>query len=259
MSEIERFCIVATGDKHTSLKQNLQNIPITAEVYLRDAETATHVRGYIPLAQAIEKLCFRSPSENWVLAHFGLTGPGMIVTAEIANEPIGAQYVTADAWEGKFGLRFWTTVVHPDMRRLKIASMLTALSTFATRSWAQFGGTICDTDSKLMGRNVKLDPIIVTANMYHTPGRRKVQLEWRTPKDPFVLLLQNLEEREVTPDIPIIESLIEYNLRDLPKEFGVLPASQVWEDIAVRPELYRRYFRLEGWSDETKTALLTHR
>lgn len=252
----ERFCIMATGDKHKSLEGNLRNTPVA--FYLRDTEHKPAVQPYIDQVQDIEALCFRQPAENWTLAHFALNGPGMIVTAEIDGEPVGAQYVTADCWEGKMGLRFWTTVVHPKMRKMRIASWLTAVSTLATQSWASFGGTICDTDSSLMARNVRLEPIIVTANMHHTPGRRKVQLEWGTPDNPLALLVYTVIEGEnfIGQDLPLLEALADIDLIDLPPAFRVSAQAKVWEDIALNPGEYRRYFKLGGWLDQQKEAVL---
>lgn len=255
MSEIDRYCIMATGDKHPSLLSNLKNVPV--EVYLRDTEEATTVRGYIDLVQSIEAMCFKAPSPNWVIAHFALNGPGMIVTAEHNREPIAAQYVAADNWEGRMGLRLWTTVVHPEMRRLQIASTLTAISTYATRSWAEFGGTICDINSSLMGRNVKLEPWIVTANMHHTPGRRKVLLEWKRPEDPFQVLLQTQKEHEVGfKGLPFIDTLASFDISDIPEVFSARADAQVWEDIALNPKRYSRFFQLVGWSSGEQTAVL---
>lgn len=256
MKEPERFCIMSTGDKQKSLEENLRDTPVA--FYLRDTEHKLAVQPYIAQVQTIEALCFRQPAENWVLAHFALNGPGMIVTAEIAGEPVGAQYVAADCWDGKMGLRFWTTVVHPEMRKMRIASWLTAVATLATQSWAQFGGTICDTDSSLMSRNVRLEPLIVTANMHHTPGRRKVQLEWRKPDDPLALLVYAFTEREnfTGQDLPLLETLAGVDLIDLPPVFRVNAQAKVWEDIALNPGEYRRYFRLGGWLDQRKEVVL---
>lgn len=254
IEKVERFCIVATKDKHPSLQQNIEGFPV--DVYLRNSERATDVRGYIELVQAIERLCFKMPSENWALAHFGINGPAMVVTAEVDKEPVAAQYVAADCWDGRKGLRFWTTVVHPEFRQIGVASCLTAVSTQATRSWAEFGGTICDTDSTLMCRNIKLEPLIVTANMHHTPGRRKVQLEWKRPEDPFKTLLDPYQQPVLDPQLPIVETLVRFSLTNLPSKFGTRADSFVWEDIALYPDKYYRYFKLIGWYSQEKLTVL---
>lgn len=256
MIEPERFCIMSTRDKHESLEGNLRGTPVA--FYLRDTEYKPAVHPYIAQVQAIEALCFRQPAENWTLAHFALNGPGMIVTAEITEKPVGAQYVTADCWDGKAGLRFWTTVVHPELRKMRIASWLTAVSTLATQSWARFGGTICDTDSSLMGRNVRLEPLVVTANMHHTPRRRKVQLEWKTPDDALALLVHTVTEAEnfIGQDLPLLETLADVDVTDLPPAFRVSAQAKVWEDIALNPGKYRRFFKLGGWLDQQKEVVL---
>lgn len=256
MIEPERFCIMSTGDKHEGLEGNLRDTPVA--FYLRDTERKLAVQPYMAQVQAIEALCFRKPAENWVLAHFALSGPGMIVTAEMAGEPVGAQYVTADCWDGKMGLRFWTTVVLPEMRKMRIASWLTAVSILATQSWARFGGTICDTDSSLMGRNVRLEPLVVTANMHHTPGRRKVQLEWKTPDNPLALLVYTVTEGEnfIDQNLPLLETLADLDVTDLPPAFRVSAQANVWEDIALNPGKYRRFFKLWGWLDQQKEVVL---
>ncbi|MBI2103407.1 hypothetical protein HYT59_00215 [Candidatus Woesebacteria bacterium] len=197
------------------------------------------------------------PAPNWAIAHFGLHGAAFIVTAESCNEPVAAQYVVAHGLGDRQGVRFWTTVVLPEFRMIGVASYLTAVSTHITRSWAQFGSTICDTDSSLMGRNVKLQPLIVTANMYHTPGRNKVQLEWAKPEDPFKAFFDSSQVPQLDPNLPVIQSLLRYDLGELPQSFKAKPDSYVWEDIALYPHKYYRHFRLSGWVGSEKMAVLS--
>ncbi len=257
----DRYCIVTQGDTHPLFWKNLAHTTLPVHVYLRDSHRAQDVRDYMRRVHEIESICFSTPSPRFALAHFGLNGPSMVVTAEVGDDVVAAQYVVWDGHaEGRRGLRFWTTVVHPAMRGRHIASMLTAVSTVATRSWAEYGSTICDTDSSLMGRNVRLTPLIVTANMFHTEGRRKVQLEWEQPANPFATLCeQPLPNHRGTRGNEVDGTL--YTLRNvgstpLPGRYYVPHDAQVWDDIAEYPEYYRRRFRLAGWIADTRGAIL---
>jgi hypothetical protein len=255
---VDRYCIMTQGDTHESFRRNLVAARPPVPVYLRDSHRAQDVRDYMEQVQQVESACFNTPSPRFALAHFGLNGPAMVVTAEADGQVVAAQYVIWDGHvEGRRGLRFWTTVVHPSVRGQHVASTLTAISTVATRSWAEYGSTICDTNSSLMRRNVRLCPIIVTSNMFHTEGRRKVQLEWDPPADPFrALLLPPLHTAngEVTSTMHTLAT----HDADTPIQgrFYVPADAQVWEDIANAPEHYRRRFRLVGWVAETKGAIL---
>jgi hypothetical protein len=255
---VDRYCIVTQGDTHESFRRNLIAAHPPVPIYLRDSHRAQDVREYIPQVQQIEAVCFNEPSPRFALAHFGLNGPAMVVTAEADGQVMAAQYVIWDGHvEGRRGLRFWTTVVHPAVRGQHVASMLTAISTTATRSWAQYGSTICDTNSSLMARNVRLRPTIVTANMFHTEGRRKVQLEWDQPADPFRTLLLSpalAETGEVTRTMHTLDSY--HAEAPIQGRFYVPADAQVWDDIANQPEYYRRRFRLVGWIPETRGAIL---
>lgn len=253
----ERYCIITQGDTHALFARNLDRAAPPVDVYLRDSHSARDVRDYMRRVQDIETICFREPSPRFALAHFGLNGPGMVVTAELGGEVVAAQYVAWDGHaEGRRGLRFWTTVVHPEARGRHIASTLTAVSTVATHSWAEYGSTICDTNSSLMGRNVRLRPLLVTANMFHTEGRRKVQLEWDRPADPFRVLFERPEPYALHDIVPVAQTLQAYDPADLPARLYVPADAQVWDDIAEQPEHYRRRFRLAAWKPDTKASVL---
>lgn len=254
----DRYCIITQGDTHPLFQRNLNVARPPVDVYLRDSHRARDVRHYMPQVQEIESICFNEPSPRFALAHFGLNGPGMVVTAEVGDEVVAAQYVAWDGHaEGRRGLRFWTTVVHPEMRGHHIASMLTAVSTVATHSWATYGSTICDTNSSLMGRNVRLRPVLVTANMFHTVGRRKVQLEWDRPTDPFKTLFEPAPRPDSNELLTVFGTLREDDAAAfLPERFVVPADAQVWDDIADYPERYRRRFRLAGWLPTTKGSIL---
>jgi hypothetical protein len=254
----DRYCIVTQGDTHALFEKNLNATCPPVDVYLRDSHRARDVRDYMRQAHEVEQACFREPSPRFALAHFGLNGPAMVVTAEVGGEVVAVQYVVWDGHaEGRRGLRFWTTVVHPDMRGRHIASTLTAVSTVATQSWASYGSTICDTSSSLMGRNVRLQPVIVTANMFHTEGRRKVQLEWERPTNPFKTLFEQPKPPVHDEMVTMLHTLQAYEPAEpLPGRFYVPADAQVWDDIADEPERFRRRFRLAGWMPDTTGAVL---
>ncbi len=258
ISTIDRCCIITQGDTHALFQRNLDGVHLPVDVYLRDSHKSRDVKAYMQGVQQIESLCFNEPSPRFALAHFGLNGPAMVVTAEVGNEVVAAQYVVWDGHaEGRRGLRFWTTVVHPELRGQHVASTLTAVSTVSTRSWAEYGSTICDTNSSLMGRNVRLRPLVVTANMFHTEGRLKIQLEWDRPADPFTTLFEQPVHRSRQEVNPLVDTLWQEEApAAVPGRFYVPCDAQVWEDIGDNPDHYRRRFRLVGWQAHTRMTLL---